>query len=659
MAVNDSFNWLYLLVLLICGFLSVLFLFYFNRVFASLVSYAIRTYAWRQYRVYVDIQALQFSLLGGRCFFKGFRYHGHNETVLVNDGYITWRYWLRRVRDAECLNVPSSGAYREEDEERQNSNTQSVKARSASNLPCRIKLKIRGVEWFIYNRTPAYEAIGKHLSGNGHSSNPEVKPAQRHAKITKRASKLAENGTNAGHSKRKIFPSEADEKWTENESVGKSFSNSSKSVVKEDDQQMPRNSETFPAFLALLPVKVECSKGAIVMGNHSTRSALTAKFDAVNGHIDARRARSIDLYKQIFEFDFLHPVIELKVNHDFNEPKFPTAAKTVPDGIQPQSNATQRRSGENKRKTPAAISAAPSGFVRVWKKALRSVFHRAPRGKKHMSTGGSQVPGLDNWLGLTRYLDDEENIAVEQERWKTTEYGQHPVMVDSPSITMSLHWDVPGLVPDSTEKQGTYEDKEDINGSMPPEWAVELRINGGLISYGPWADRLRNDLQPMFFPNSYKDALPTKRLAPGQPRVSTTFKLNVDIEQTTTFMIPTRETSKDWRWKDDRSTKENTLKEEKAQKGHGKKRRQAKVTTLSPGRPYGWLDLELQPDSTITFTMDLVARRNGYRNLLDLDIRGPTMSTSVNHGLLMRLKRPLFPAICHILCPGTNSAHGR
>ena len=49
----------------------------------------------------MDIQALQFSLLAGRLFFKGVRYHGQNETILVHDGYITWRYWLRHVQKLE------------------------------------------------------------------------------------------------------------------------------------------------------------------------------------------------------------------------------------------------------------------------------------------------------------------------------------------------------------------------------------------------------------------------------------------------------------------------------------------------------------------------------------------------------------------------------
>ena len=76
------------------------FAFYFNRLFATLVSYAVRAYTWRHFHAYIDITGLQISPLAGRIFFKDLRYHAHNETILVHGGYITWNYWLRRVRDA-------------------------------------------------------------------------------------------------------------------------------------------------------------------------------------------------------------------------------------------------------------------------------------------------------------------------------------------------------------------------------------------------------------------------------------------------------------------------------------------------------------------------------------------------------------------------------
>src|ERR1700761_7652072 len=84
--------------LLVCGILVLFFLFYFNRLFATLVSYGIRAYTWHKFRVWVDVQAIQISFLAGRIFFKNVRYHGENETILIHSGYITWRYWLKNTK---------------------------------------------------------------------------------------------------------------------------------------------------------------------------------------------------------------------------------------------------------------------------------------------------------------------------------------------------------------------------------------------------------------------------------------------------------------------------------------------------------------------------------------------------------------------------------
>ncbi|KAL8701647.1 MAG: hypothetical protein Q9224_000403 [Gallowayella concinna] len=636
MAVSGDFNWLYLVLLLVCAFLSVFFLFYFNRLFASLISWAIRTYVWRQYHVYLDIQALQFSLLGGRCFFKGLRYHGHNETILVNDGYITWRYWLRRVRHADCLGAASSGPRQVGEEEEQKGTTQPAHKSSRSRLPCRIKVMVRGVEWFIYNRTPAYEATNSPQSANGG-------PAKTEPISCRWRTDPNHNGTHASASRAEVSSSKADEHWAEiippeEAKVGETFSASTRDNAKEDSPRSPGTSDSLPAFIMLLPVKFECGKAAIVMGNRNTRSVLTARFDTVVGHIEARPARAIDLYKQIFEFDFGHPVIELRVNHDFQESQSSTGAKNQSGNTRPWPIVNHLQ--HDKRKDSRHFSNAPrlamGGLIQTCRRMLDSIPLSGLNRRQRISSEASQFPGQDQWLGLTRYLDEEQDVAVEQERWRTIEYGQHPVIVDSPNITMSLYWDVPGQIPEPRIHHDANEDVGDINGDPPPDWNVELRINGGRVSYGPWADRLRTDLQPVFFPNFYKNAVPANPLAPGEPRASTIFKLNVDIEQPTTLMVPTRESSKDWKWKDDGISQGAVHNEGKERKSYAKKRKKDDVDTLPTRRPYGWIDVEVQPDSSISFMTDLVAGEGGYKNLLSLDIKEPKMSSSVNHGLLLK-----------------------
>ncbi|KAI4114788.1 MAG: hypothetical protein LQ345_004493 [Seirophora villosa] len=636
-----DFNWQYLLFLLTCAVLSIFFLFYFNRVFASFVSYAIRTYFWRQYHVYIDIQALQLSLLGGRCFFKGFRYHGHNETILINDGYITWRYWLRRVRETEHLSKTSTTRPQEEgEEEAQHHGIHAVGSRPSGSLPCRLKLKARGVEWFIYNRTAAYDIIEKDLSGNKQRESQPSQFSEEQPGSPQTGCDAPGNGPLPDSSRRKPSSRATDEKCTDREvledrSIDKSFTASVESLARKNNQKISGESEALPAFLMFFPLKIECSKGAVVMGNHNTSSVLTAKFDAVHGLVDAHQTRTTDLYKQMFDFEFGHPLIEMRPNQSYKKSQGSHDAEIKAKDKQQIIVSGQGQSAEDKVKSSRATPATSSRFTRACRKLAQSTLGISREKKERENMEAPKVPGHNQWLGLTRYLDDEDNFVHEQERWRSIEYGEHPVIFDSPSVAMSLYWDVPGLVQIPGSKEGAVAGMDDINGNTPPEWAIGLRVNGGVISYGPWADRIRQDLQNMFFPTTYKDAVPAKPLSPGQARTSTVFKLNIDIEENTTLMIPTREPSKDWKWKDEPGAKRRSSKDERAGRGLRWKKARRKDKALPTGRPYGWLDVELQPNSTITFTMDLAARQSGYRNLLDLDVKGPKMSSSVNHGLLL------------------------
>jgi hypothetical protein len=146
---------------------TLFFLFYFNRLFATLVSYGIRAWTWHKYRVYIDVQALQISLLGGSIFFKGLRYHGNNETILLQSGYITWSYWLRKVRelnlahsqDFEKNRVSNDSDRNKNDGNRHPNLTEEGGIKSPQKLPCRLSVSIKGAEWFIYNRSAAYDAV--------------------------------------------------------------------------------------------------------------------------------------------------------------------------------------------------------------------------------------------------------------------------------------------------------------------------------------------------------------------------------------------------------------------------------------------------------------------------------------------------------------------
>ena len=627
---------------------AVGFLFYFNRLFASLVSYGIRSYTWHKYRAYIDVQALQFSLLAGRIFFKGVRYHGRNQTVLVHDGYITWRYWLRHVEEPDYQR--SSGASNTAESVKDTSGDldserdtvgegENEVVRRAKELPCRILVKCRGVEWFIYNRSPAYDAIFESMrEGNGSKHTRPTSPAQENTGLQEDISEDAaypqvyrKKKTHVTTEDKGGRSFEADENKGDVLSSSISTSSSAKDVA-------PDN-HPLPSLVNMLPIRIECNKGAIVMGNRNTRSILTVRFDGAHGQIDARRSRPVDQYKQTFDFDFVHPVIAFKHNRDYTEPSVSEGAQVCFGEIKETKKKAWWSDHIRCRNRINNAWSSIRDYLPYRKSSVESLNHPRPgvTGGNTMIEDNAGLYGQNRWLGLTRYLDEEDDL-VEQERWKAIEYGEFPTVVDSPNVFMSIYWDVPGLVPVkiNSSLNALSGSEVDINGDEPPDWGIELKVRGGTINYGPWADRQRADMQAVFFPASYKDASPAASLEPGQFRISTVLGVMVEIEKETILRVPTREGSKDWRWKGRSTDPMRKSAKQKKSKAHGKADKSKTGDTPPRDRPFGWLDVKVMPDSTVSFHMDLLARANGYRNLVDLDIKGLEISSSVNHGLLWR-----------------------
>lgn len=622
---------------------AVGFLFYFNRLFASLVSYGIRSYTWHKYRAYIDVQALQFSLLAGRIFFKGVRYHGRNQTILIHDGYITWRYWLRHVEEPDYQR--SSGASNaaksardapgDHDNERETTGEgESEGDRRVKELPCRVLVKSRGVEWFIYNRSPAYDAIFESMKEGSGSKHPGDTPP------TPTDSRPRENvSENAAYSQVNHAATEdKDNRRFEVDEIKDDVLSSSISTSNSAKDSAPDNNPP-PALVNILPIRIECNRGAIVMGNRNTRSILTVRFDAAHGQIDARRSRPVDQYKQTFDFDFVHPVIAFKHNKEYTEPSASEGAQICSGEIKGGNEKARWSEHLQCRKRMSNAWNSIRDYLPYRKRSVKSLNHPPSEFAAGNTIIGDNAGlyGQNKWLGLTRYLDEDDDL-VEQERWKAIEYGEFPVVVDSPSLSMSIYWDVPGLVPDTINSapNALAGSVVDINGDAPPDWGIELKVRGGTINYGPWADRQRADMQAVFFPATYKDASPAASLEPGQFRTSTVLRVIIEIEKETILRVPTREGSKDWRWKG--SSTDPVRKSAKQKKSKTREKAdESKTAETSPrDRPFGWLDVKVMPDSTVSFSMDLLARANGYRNLVDLDIKGLEISSSVNHGLLWR-----------------------
>ena len=118
--------------------------------------------------------ALQISPLSGHILFKELKYFSANMSVRAVHGHVAWRYWIWRVREEG--DQPHAAA--EEGSSSSGQSTSSplysvhltssrkffvhsfvrftVKRRKA---PTRIILKVHGLEWCLFNRTPAFDEI--------------------------------------------------------------------------------------------------------------------------------------------------------------------------------------------------------------------------------------------------------------------------------------------------------------------------------------------------------------------------------------------------------------------------------------------------------------------------------------------------------------------
>lgn len=627
-------NRVFLVELLICGILTIFFLFYFNRLFATLISYGIRAYTWRTFHAYIDITSLQISLLGGRIFFKDLRYHAHNETILVHGGHITWNYWLRRVRDAGVhvdreppadadSSRPSTPTTHSRSRSRNVDNAEKGGKQTPKQLPCRISVKVSGVEAYMYNRSPAYDGIVeavKRKTGSG-----DVK----------------ETSSDASSADSDTDTSPKDEEHQHNK-LKKDNKDITRAETGRSTDSKPKQPD-LPAFLRLLPIHVDVNKGAIVVGNENTPAVITAQFEKASGTLDAGPSGPLDVYQQLFNFQVTHPIVHMKPNPDYKISQLDAAAHLKDDAGHDSKEEEHRSKNKNRKRRQRWISSLPS-LSGLFSKSSDSV-HTHTKAGADKTHGGFvpqwHFPGQERWKGLARYLDDSINDGHGE--WDGIEYAKTSLIADVPCVNVSFYWDVPGPVL-STMDNSMHSDPirpDDINGAIPPEYGVDIQVYGGIINYGPWADRHRGIFQNFFFPGSHVDAIVTPPLKTGETRALTVFKLFLSIEKDTVLRIPVRESSKDWRWKGKAHTlaahdKAGADKNKGKQKPRRRRGKQRDNTAAQNVRPFAWIDVKVAGNSSVNYVMDMYASKKGFQNKLDVDIGSTEISSSVNHGLLWR-----------------------
>ncbi|KAK9474221.1 uncharacterized protein V1510DRAFT_428846 [Dipodascopsis tothii] len=575
------FSWVFLVELVVTGIAAIFFLFYFNRIIGTVFSLVLRWYTWHKYRVFFDVRSMQFSPLAGRLFFKDIRYIGSNESIFVVQGHFTWRYWLNRTRKSDFFVDENS---------RLKNNA----------LPARFMLHLEGLEWFVYNRSGAYDEVLRQYQmprrtddeGGVHASFASGTSGTYSTGFYEKKGQNNSGTSVSGPSEPCERPATMDEKAQ----VPRVQTSGSTAPA------LQKLTNQLPAFLRFFPVDLTCNTGGMVIGNVNTATVMIGHFTSAAGSLDAQKSRShLDRYKMVYDFRLVKPTIQIKANMDY---KASATEYHVAKGV----NLTKTR-GQS-----------------IWKSLLDlfNILSLLPRLKwpfKHQSdTNSSNQYSVDSegWRGLSRYIDSDD-LDLENELDTHSEYGKCSSVVDCEEAKVKFYYDDVGLVPSTITRSASsgepmynqHPGKEDF----APEWGADITLIRSTIQYGPWADRQRMILQNVFFPALYKDSRPRPKPRPNELREATEFKVFIELDESTIFRIPIREPSKDNKYRE-------TV-------------REAEMANIDPPqRSFGWLELKMSGFSTVSYSSAIVPTERGWRNMLSVDLSQLEVRSSVNHDIL-------------------------
>lgn len=488
----------------------------------------------------------------------------------------------------------------------------------------------------MYNRSPAYDSIITGLSDSLTSD------------ATTTSSSTSDNNDEAGARLRKPRPPSASEKSTGSSSPSKEaqLPNGNGMSEKEPPEQdantngtrpvtATTQSESFvdrpsdytsaqslPFLLQLFPIHVECQKAAAVIGNDNTKGVMVVRADEVGADIDASKTETVDPYRQTFSVQFKHPVVQMRENEDY---KMDQVARATGEGLAAMESQPPPRPNFFRRQARSMVRM----LGKLWRRLLEHGDAGSTNSPDPSGAAPSQVPGAHLWQGLSRYLDDQE--LDDKARWSSIEYAAETTILDSPAATMVVYWDVVSKVSKYARRHEDPTSSMYINGSSPPAWGMHFTIKGGSMNYGPWTDRRRADLQRVFFPTLSKDATPATPLPVGAFRMPTQFQLFIELEETVVVRVPFREPSKNWRWRG----QEPQFKQQKPRSRRDRTKKDTKGET-APARPATWLEAKIAPNSTVAYTMDMLASSHGYTNKLLVELPSTELRTAVNQDLLWK-----------------------
>ncbi|BEI81360.1 hypothetical protein CcaverHIS002_0205200 [Cutaneotrichosporon cavernicola] len=450
-------------------------------------------------------------------------------------------------------------------------------------LPCRIAAYLDGLELFCYNRTPAYDAIVERMKKHEAAQAAREKAASDLSPTESASSSAQPQRTTArqrrtNHLSRQSqssLPAESDSPVSE--------------TPKPFEHQHHTEVEALSWFFEAFPLAIKVSSGSVILGSDATPMVLIVDYKRARGIVEISESRSqCDLYRMSINMALSDVHVLMRTNTDYSGPLLAHGKRIYDDLVE--------RDSRIQLEPPSAISSFP-GFHWL---AKRFDFLYDPRLSVPVVAG---LPADRVWKGLARYRLPDEKVQGVQLQDEENQYAKVATILSTRALDFTYYSDTPGLVPEIIERLDV--DRTDTIGNieLPPEWGIDVTLHGGNVNYGPWTDRQRDALQKAFTPSIFFDTEPRTRLKAGDTRLHASLAVNVNMTEKTTLRIPTREPSKDWEWDN------------------------AKPETQ---RRYGWLDVEIGPNSSVGYTQSQIATPQGYDSILMFHLDSLSIASSVN-----------------------------
>lgn len=356
----------------------------------------------------------------------------------------------------------------------------------------------------------------------------------------------------------------------------------------------------------ILPIEFNLGKGSIVIGNREMPSILVVDWSMGSGTYSCKKSKSsLDCGKYVFDITFEKPKLQLRTNYDFKE----GALMTLPS--------------------------MPSNIFMRWAfKAYLFIVNKRVR-EKFADPGDNA--DQQRWEGLQPFMENGSNQL--QEALLFQEYAKVTSVIVSDKLSVCYYSDDAGIIPSrpvfSLAEIKTVDDFDLANGDYSPEWGLNLDFNDSIVHYGPWADRQRPFIQNFFYPFVYRNFPQTPFPKVGEKREFCRMDLDINFHGETTWRIPAREQSKDWKFQEKQKA---DIAEEKNDSAKSPNEKGEKISS----RPYAWVDFKFDEGANFTMSIPMLFKDVGYQ--MDLKFGAPKLQilTSLNYAPLAIVERSDF-----------------